>query len=303
MKKHILTAFFLLIGFFAFGQINMADSTVQVITYWEEGETQYYTITKKQIQLKGIDTISVEKASYDVEITVLKETDDSYTIQWQYKNLYSPNPITQKLLDLTSNTKIIYKTDEMGVFIEVENWEEIKNHMEEKANVLKEELKITPEISKAIYHIAESFTTKEAIESVVLKEIQQFHAFHGGKYKLGEILEEQTKVPNIYGNEPFDCYATTCLYEINEENNSSILRATTEIDAEQLLNATLGYLVKIAESINIEYPKREDIGGLKNEMHITSEIHESGWVIFSIRTATVTSDSITNIEELIIEIQ
>jgi len=303
MKKHILTAFFLLIGFFAFGQINMADSTVQVITYWEEGETQYYTITKEQIQLKGIDTISVEKASYDVEITVLKETDDSYTIQWQYKNLYSPNPITQKLLDLTSNTKIIYKTDEMGVFIEVENWEEIKNHMEEKANVLKEELKITPEISKAIYHVAESFTTKEAIESVVLKEIQQFHAFHGFEYKLGEILEEQTKVPNIYGNEPFDCYATTCLYEINEENNSSILRATTEIDAEQLLNATLGYLVKIAESMNIEYPKREDIGGLKNEMHITSEIHESGWVIFSIRTATVTSDSITNIEELIIEIQ
>ncbi|MBW7467522.1 hypothetical protein ABID22_002965 [Pontibacter aydingkolensis] len=44
MKQLLLTTLTLLISFTAFGQINLQDSTVQVIGYWDKNETQSYVI-------------------------------------------------------------------------------------------------------------------------------------------------------------------------------------------------------------------------------------------------------------------
>ena len=50
-------------------------------------------------------------------------------------------------------------------------------------------------------------------------------------------------------------------------------------------------------------PKREDLDNFTNETLVASRIHESGWVIYSILTKTVTVDGSSNIEERIIEIK
>jgi hypothetical protein len=77
MKNRILTTFFLLSGLTTFGQINMADSTAQVITYWEKGEKQNYSVTTENIKIKGSDTTSKEMTTYNVEITVLNTSEKS----------------------------------------------------------------------------------------------------------------------------------------------------------------------------------------------------------------------------------
>lgn len=79
MKNIILTVFVLLIGSKAFGQINMADSTVQVVTYWDKREKKSYSVTAERFKIKNSDTISRERTTYDVEITVLNTNDKSYT--------------------------------------------------------------------------------------------------------------------------------------------------------------------------------------------------------------------------------
>lgn len=305
MKKKILTLFFLLIGITAFGQINMADSTVQVIAYWDKGEKQNYTITEEKIKLKGIDTTLVEKNSYDVEISVIEQTDSSYTIQWLYKNFKtnSTSPIVQKLRGIINDMKIVYKTDELGEFVEVVNWEELKDYNQKIVSQVAKEFEGTPEIDKVIGQTANIFATKEAFESASIKEIQQFHSFHGAKYKLNEDLECQIKAPNVLGTEPFDCYLLVYLDEINEVDNNYILRMTQEFDSEQLTNAAFDYLTDIATNLKIAPPKRDELKDIINEIQTASRIHGTGWIIYSVQTMTLNSDDVMSIEERIIEIQ
>jgi hypothetical protein len=127
--------------------------------------------------------------------------------------------------------------------------------------------------------------------------------FHGAKYKLGEVLEGQLKVPNIYGTEPFDSYFKVYLDEINEKENNFIIRATQEVNKDQLINATFNYLTTMANTMKVDPPKKEDLKNLTNETLTISRIHGTGWVIHSVQTTKVTSDNITNIEEIIIEIK
>ena len=283
----------------------MADSTAQVISYWEKGEIQNYSITSENTRLKGSDTTSHKRVTYEVEITVLDQTDQSYTLQWLYKNIATSNsnPTIQKLMNITKDMKVIFKTDELGVFTEVINWEEIRDYIQKASSTLKEEFKAVPAMEKVLEQTEATYSTKQAIESASIKDIVQFHTFHGAKYKLGEVLQGQLKVPNLYGTEPFDSDMTVYLDEIDEEDNNFILRATEEINKEQLTNATLDYLAKMAKNMNVPLPKREDLKDLKNETLTASRIHGTGWVIYSIRTTTITSEDITNIEERIIEIQ
>jgi hypothetical protein len=305
MKNRIFTIFLLVVSLTTYAQINMLDSTAQAITYWEKGEKQNYTITTEKIKLKGSDTTSKEMTTYDVEISVANVNDKYYTIEWAYKNIKtnSSDPTIQKLMNMTKNMKVIFKTNELGTFTEVVNWKEIKDYIQKTTSALKKEFKDVPEMDQVLKQIEATYSTREAIESASIKDIQQFHSFFGAKYKLGEVLNGNLKVPNIYGTEPFDCDFTVYLDEINEEDNNYILRSTQEINKEQLINATFGYLTTLAKNMKVDPPKREDLKDLGNEILTASRIHGSGWIVYSIQTVTVTSDSITNIEERIIELK
>jgi hypothetical protein len=81
------------------------------------------------------------------------------------------------------------------------------------------------------------------------------------------------------------------------------MRATQEVNKEQLTNATFDYLTKMANIMKIKSPKREDLKDLKNETLTASRIHGTGWIVYSVQTTTVTSDNLTNIEERIIELK
>lgn len=305
MKNRLLTSIFVLTTLTTFGQINMADSTVQVITYWDEGEKQDYVVSVEKINLKDADTTSREMTTYEVEVTVLNSGKDFYTIQWLYKNFQTddPNPAFKKLMNINNGMKVIFKADEVGSFLEVVNHKEIKDFIHKAVLSLKNDFKEIPGMDKVLEQVEATTATKEAIESVCIKDIHQFHTFHGAKYTLGEILEGKTKAPNIYGSEPFDADFTVYLDEINEQDDTYIMRAAQEIDIEQLTNATLDYMTTMAKNMGIDPPKPEVLGGLRNEILTASSIHGTGWVLYSIQTTTVTSGNVSNIEERIIEMR
>ena len=305
MKKFTLFSLLNLCIMPLFAQINMADSTVQVVSYWDKGEKQNYTITLEKIKLKGEDTTSKELISYDVEVSVTGATKNSYTVQWDYKNFKNndKNELTQELSKINKNMQVIYKTDEMGGFIEVINWKEIRAYNQKAIAVLRKKFGTAPEIEKMLKQIENSFSTKEAIEAASIKDIQQFHSFHGGKYKLHEEISDKIKVPNVLTNIPFDADYSLYLDEINETDNNYILRSSQVVDSTQLMDATFQFLSNLAKSMNIKAPKKEDIKGLSNDIQLASRIHGTGWVVYSIQTTTVNSDNQSNIEERIIEVK
>jgi hypothetical protein len=305
MKKQLLLATALLISMTAMCQINMPDSTVQVITYWEKGDKQKYSIITEKIKTKDGDTTSKESTSYDVEVSVLNLKDKFYTVEWLYKNIKtnSSNATIQKINDITKDMKVVYKIDEVGSFVEVVNWKEVRDYIQKAIAALRKDFKEVPEMDKVIKQIEAIYSTKEAIESASIKDIQQFHAFHGAKYKLGEVLDFKTKVPNLIGPEPFDADISVYLDEINEPDNNFIIRSSQEVNKEQLTKATLDYLNAMAKTMKVSPPKPEDVKELKNETSTASRIHGSGWIVYSVQTITVTSSNVTSIEERTIEIQ
>lgn len=305
MKYISFSGLLFAITFSSFGQINAADSTVQVIGFWDLHEKQNYAVSLEKIKVNGADTTSRELIHYDVEITVKDSASDSYTIEWSYRNYRSDskNPTVQKIVSISEDMRILIKTDEFGMLQEVVNWREVRDHINASLKKLKKDLADVPGMDAVIQQMASLYSTKAAIESHAILDMHQFYHFHGAKYKLGEVLEGEVKSPNLYGPEPFDCHLNVYLDEINLEDDNYILRSEQIVDSEQLTEATFLYLTNLSKSLGKPGPNKDDISDLTNETLTASRIHVSGWPIYSVLTKTVTAESATNIEERIIEIQ
>jgi len=289
-----------------FGQINMEDSTAQVISYWNIGDKQSYSMSLQKIKLKAADTTENVLMTYDVDITVIDSTENSYLVEWFYNNYKtnSTNEIVKKITALSEDIKVIIETDEFGAIKGVQNWKEVSEYMKESIQPVRDEYKNVPQLEQMFNQIEGMYTTKQGIEAAAIQDAQQFHTFHSGKYLLGEVLEIPLQVPNMYDqNNPLDSKVTLYLDELNPDDNNFIIRSSQEVDSEQLTTVTFDYLKSMSKSMKTPAPKKEDIGQLTNVTTTASRIHGTGWLIYSIQTKTVEAPGATNIEERIIEIK
>lgn len=305
MRKFALIGWLLLWIFNASGQINMNDSTVQVIGYWDKNEKQTFNVSHEKYKVKDADTTSREFYKYVVDIKIADSTATSYTVDWSYRDydIQTNNELVKKLTSVIDDMTVTIKTDELGVFKEVVNWKEVREFILKATKALKEETKNIPNMDKVISQMEGMYSTKESIEAAAINEIRQFYTFHGGKYKLGEENTADLQLANLMGGKPFDAKVTSWLDEINADDNNSILRTIQVVDSEQLTRTTFDYLSKLAEQTKSVLPKWEEFPPLKNEIRTASRVHGSGWIIYSIQTKEVSAEGNTNVEETIIEIQ
>jgi hypothetical protein len=290
----------------AFGQINMEDSTAQVIGYWNIGDKESYNVSLQKIKLKETDTISNELMTYEIDVTVIDSAANSYSIEWFYYNYKtnSTNEIVKKMTSLSADLRVVIETDEYGAIRGIKNWKEVRDYLKKSVSQIKNDFKDIPNMDKLLKQIEGMYTSKAAIESTSIKDAQQFYTYHGGKYLLEELLVLSMQLPNIYNPKtPFDAKTTVHLDELNPEENNFIIRSSQEVDSDQLTNTTFEYMKKMAKTLKTKEPKKEEIGTLTNVTTIASRIHGTGWPIYSILTKTVNTMDVTNIEERIIEIK
>lgn len=305
MKKTIILFWTLFIVVNLEAQINMNDSTAQVIAYWNLNDKQTYQVTTEKYKIVDADTTVTEYFKYLVDITVKDSTSNSYTIDWFYHayEINEENELLKKLSNLVEDMTITVRTDETGVLEEVVNWKDIQAFVFKATQMLREETKDIPNIDKVITQIENMYTSKESIEAAAIREIQLFHTFHGAKYKMNQEYNSALKIANLYDDEPFDADAIVWLDEINPDDNNFILRMNLAVNSEQLTKTTFNYLTDIAKKMNTPAPKWEEFPQLKNETFTASRIHGSGWPIYCIETKEIFVEGQTNIEETIIEIQ
>jgi hypothetical protein len=313
MKKILFTGFLFLMIFKSYGQINMNDSTVQAIGYWDKGEKQTYYITQDKYKIKGADTTKRSIIKYYVDVTVVDSTENSYIIDWFYRDFdiqSEDDKISKALMAISEDMTMRIKTDEMGSFEEVVNWEEIRDHIQKALShfkdLFKEEYKVAPKIlDNIIIQTQAMFSTKENIEAASIQEIQQFYTFHGAVYKLGEKITGDMQLPNIYGGKPFNAEAIVWLDEINEEDDNYTVRYTQIVNEEELGKAALDYASKLAKAMGVKKSKLKDLKlpPMKNEVRTSSCIHNYGWVIYSVQTKEITIEGMTGVDETIIELQ
>ena len=305
MKKLLVFGIIFLISSNLFSQISIKDSTVQVIGYWSKYDKQSYDVTYEKYKVKNKDTISRELMKYEVDVKIIDSTANSYTIEWFYKNysIDTENELVRKLTSIANDISVKIKTDEYGAFVEVIDWEEVRDYLEKVTEKLKVELKDVPNYKEIIANVMSIYSTKESVEANAIKDALQFYKFHGVKYKLGEELTGKLETSNNFGGKPFETDVQYSLDEINETDGNSILRSNEIINSEELTNATYNYLKKLG-TFGDKFPPRNKFPSLTNETNTASRIHgETGWIIYSIETKTVTAEETTNIEERIMIIK
>ena len=242
---------------------------------------------------------------YDVDITIVDSTASSYIIEWAYSNyrVTGGDVINQKLDAMNQGMKIRIRTDEMGSLEEVLNWQEVRDHMIKTSTLLMDEFKNDAKFKQIMAEVHKIYNSKENIEAIAINDIQQFYTFYGGKYIKGDVTEATIQVPNVFSSKPFDADVAIYLDEINAEDDNYIVRFEQSVDEKQLLAAVTEYIQNLAKKTGKPAPKDLGIKKLVNEINIGSRIHDSGWIIYSISTKTVTAEGMENVEERVIELK
>jgi hypothetical protein len=258
----------------SFAQINLNDSSMQVVAYWSKKEKQSYKVIDSNYKVVGSDTSDREAIKYNVDITVLDSTTNSYTVEWLYKD------------------KVIIKTNEYGAFTEVVNWKQVRDEVN-KAFVTISKKYNEPAMQQVLKNVKEMYTTKESIESAAIQDIQQFHTFHGGKYVLNEDIENKL-VSNGVAGAPVDVLTTVRLAELDGENNFGVVKYWKDFDSKQMTDATYQVMKQMTTSTGAKLPAREEIPEITYQEYIGSTIHGTGWVIYSLHSKqTDEGDQIT----------
>jgi hypothetical protein len=221
---------FLISLFFLFpalnAQINMEDSTVQVIGYWDKNEKQSYQIQEKKATVVNEDTTSSQEFSYKVDVQIVDSTAESYTIEWKYfdyKYISGPQEL-KTILTAYQPTKVLVKTDEMGMFAEIINSAEISAAMTKRLKNLIKKYKSDQYLVSEFTALIDKYASKDAVEQLALSEIQQYYNYHGGRYKLDENLSTTVKSPFMNIEEGIDAELNVWLSEINSDDNTYILQ-------------------------------------------------------------------------------
>jgi len=302
--KIIITGILSIVSVPIFAQI-MSDTSIQVVGYWDILDKKTYQVSYEKYSVANSDTSSRQITKYDIDIIITDSTEHSYTIEWIYRN-YEMEPMSEivaKAVAVAEDIPIILVTDEFGTIVEVLNWEQVRDQVLKVTEALKQEYQEQADIQKMIDQIMTIYTTKEGIESNVIKDALQFYTFHGGAYDLNEEVEGQLQVPNNVGDLPFDAEVTISLDEINIEDDNFVLRAYQKVDSKQLLDATYQFLSNL-DAIKDSLPPKNEIGEISNETWTASRIDGStGWIIYSVESKEIKVMETTRVEERIIEIK
>jgi len=306
MLKIWMTIFCTLgIYFPTFAQIDLSDSTAVVMAHWQLQEEQNFKVSYYKKSTEEEKLISSEAVDYRVKVLVEDATEVGYILEWTRTDFQvtTDDKLEKALHQLTADLPFLILTDEFGSSVQSLNWEDIGTEIKQRCEKLKTQYADAPEKLKKIDRYRQNSSTKEQMELHRMLDIQQYLAFHGAKYKLGERIDLHVQVPNNYGGDPLDANATLIMDEMNLMQNTVIIRSSQRVNPYQLTAVTYDYL-KSLHMAGAELPAFADFPTITKLEWGGSEIHvNSGWVIYSVETKQTNNDKVVTVEERSIELR
>jgi hypothetical protein len=230
MNKYFI---FIVTLLFSSSLISQTDTTkVSFVAYWSLGDSYDFKVSKIKQEWKENQLKKDEKQEYIANFTVIDSTETSYTIRWTFENnLENTYKIPQELLDKFSKyklTEIEYKTSELGEFIEILNWQQVSeimmNMIDDIVEVLSEDDENKKEtLTNAMNPLKSVYSSKEGIESIVLKELQYFHFPMGVEFDTTEPLFYEDELPNFFGGNPIKADAKLYFDKVDFEEGFCVL--------------------------------------------------------------------------------
>lgn len=267
MKTKLILLLMISISVGTNAQINKADSTVQAITYWNLNESYTYEFIQGKNKSEGGESSMDNSLRSILQVTVIDSTETSYTIEWRFLKHDIPG-IDQipELKNLLNDKKYVYRTNEIGEFEELLNWEEVRDNTlaTTRASLSmafqgRNEAEADSLINST-YTMMESMMTKEYIEQKVIEPVSIFHSFFGGVYGLDEVIETDIDI----AIPAFNLGNTTArvkiwLDEIDFEDDIYTICFEQKIAQEQIKKIMEQFFGELSQNLNIENSNKEGL--------------------------------------------
>lgn len=229
MRFFTVLIFTFLFTFPAFSQLD--TTVVPFISYWSKGDSYDFQITKIKRKWSEDKLTKEDSSAYTVNFFVMDSTADSYTIKWSYNtNLEAFGVPKERYYDFKkyAKTEVIYKTTELGEFVEITNWKEISEMMLElfdnTEKYIVETTKTDAEkLKETLLPIRQIYTSQQGIEQLVFKELQYFHFPFGLEYEVDATVEYETLLPNMFGGDPISGETLLYVEEVDFEHGYCML--------------------------------------------------------------------------------
>jgi hypothetical protein len=263
-------------------QNRITDTSATCIAFWKKKETKVYTIKRIKEKYEAEKVTDHMESSYEAYLRIIDSSASGYTIEWTYRNFKTEGKNTFILSGLNSvmeNLKIIYTTDELGMFTGLVNWYDVRDFALSNYQKTLETQSENKEFVIALNQIKSIFQSKENIETLLIREIQLYHSPYGVEYNI-KGTPMKTELPNVTGGSPIPATITPKLDELNDKNNYVKVSLNQTIDKGKGGPIIAAMLKKLSTNPNEDENKiRKEI----QDMEI-SDINEftysinSGWL-------------------------
>lgn len=246
--------FVFIITIFFFFQNNFAQESsdsIPIVAYWSNGDSFNYKITKTKKSWKKDSLSQNNSSSYLAEFKVIDSTENSYTISWEFKKAFSDYKLDEATENILKNfdfNKVVYKTDEFGALIEIQNWKEIAEIVETVLDkTLSEAKNKFPEKEKELNDLKDMFTTEAAIESLIFPELTYLHQMFGYLLPVNGKIDYQDHFPSLFSDELLRTNSSLYFYEIDPEVEYCVIVNENKVNREDVQRE----LTKFFESLNM----------------------------------------------------
>mgnify|MGYP005990839601 CR=1 FL=1 len=259
LKKTLFLSFLFLINFTISAQTDsttVSNPNISFIAYWSKGDSYNFKVSKIKKVYKEGQLTKDTKNEYISSFTVIDSTANSYVISWKYENdLGNTFKLPKKLTNKFSKykfTEIKYKTSELGEFQEILNWKEVSELMSKMIDdvvivLSKGDEKTKNALKKSMDAFKQLYSSKEAVEQLVLKELQYFHFPLGYEFNTKEVFSYDDEFPNLFGGPPLKAKAKLLFDSVNKDDGFCIMKQNIDVDPTD----ALGFLKLVFKKLKI----------------------------------------------------
>jgi len=203
---------FFLLFLIVFNASCQSDTSfIPIAAYWEKGDVFDFKVTKIKRTWQDRKLTQNDSAQYTARFFVIGADSLSYTIEWSFRNnlfdaLELPEESRTKFTSYR-NTVVIYKTDEFGSFVGIQNWQEISRMINDLVNELLEIKSKDANVNidglrNSLKPLLSVYSSQRGIEQLVFKELLMLHFPFGKQYKRGEIYNYTEQIPVMVNSIP-----------------------------------------------------------------------------------------------------
>lgn len=228
----LILLFFIITSSGIIAQNRTTDTSATCIAFWKNKESKIYQIKHSKEKTESATKNSKSESGYEAHIKIIDSSEAGFTIEWVYKNFTNsgaPEYTLNSLNAIMDGLKFVYKTNDVGTFSELLNWQEVRDYSiksYEKAIADKSKNK---DFVAAISQLKTIFNSKENIEMVLIKEIQLFHSPYGVEYNISG-LSVETELPNVTGGQAIPATISIKLNELKVNDDFCKVSINQKID-------------------------------------------------------------------------